>query len=304
MTTGRSPAATPGAGGGPGRSSEIVFMGTGTSEGVPRVSCLTSEPPTCRVCLSAMEPGSKNRRRNTSLLIRYAHPDGRQRNIVIDVGKLFWESAIEWFFRYRVPTINAVLLTHEHADAVGGLDSLRDWTIGRTESLPVYLRAGDLEAVEKMHYYLVDREASTGGGGVARLEFRVIDESPLDVQGVRFTPLPVWHGRPVDAFGFRFGDVSYMSDVSEIPPRTEHLLAGTELLVLDALRPDRRHPSHFILEESLDAARRIRPARTLLTGMTHDFDHESTNAELAKLRDSEGLDVQLAHDGQRVPVRL
>ena len=82
----------------------------------------------------------------------------------------------------------------------------------------------------------------------------------------------------------------------------EFIAAGK--LVLDALRPDRRHPSHFILEESLDAVRRIGPARTLLTGMTHNFDHDSTNAELAKLRDSEGLDVQMAYDGQRVPVEF
>ena len=279
-------------------------MGTGTSEGVPRVSCLTREPPTCRVCVSAMQPGSKNRRRNTSLLIRYAHPDGRERNVVIDVGKFFWESALEWFVRYRVPTIDAVLLTHAHADAAGGLDSLRDWTTRRAESLPVYLRAEDLAAVEKMHYYLVDRGTSTGGGGIAQLEFRVIDESPLDVQGLRFTPLPVWHGQPVSAFGFRFGDVSYMSDVSEIPAHTVQLLKGTDLLVLDALRPDRRHPSHFILEQSLEAVRRIRPARALLTGMTHAFDHDSTNAGLAMLRGHEGLDVQLAYDGQRVPVEL
>jgi len=251
-----------------------------------------------------MQPGSKNRRRNTSLLIRYAHPDGRERNVVIDIGKFFWESALEWFVKYRVPTIDAVLLTHEHADAAGGLDSLRDWTVGRAESLPVYLRAQDLAAVEKMHYYLVDRGASTGGGGVALLEFRVIDESPLDVQGVRFTPLPVWHGRPVSAFGYRFGSVSYMSDVSEIPAGTERLLEGTSLLVLDALRPDHRHRSHFILEQSLEAVRRIRPARTLLTGMTHNFDHDSANAGLTELRESEGLDVQLAYDGLRVPVEL
>jgi len=279
-------------------------MGTGTSEGVPRVSCLTREPPTCRVCLSAMQPGSKNRRRNTSLLIRYAHPDGRVRNVIIDVGKFFWEAALEWFVRYRVPTIDAVLLTHAHSDAVGGLDSLRDWTTTRGEPLPIYVRADDFDAVSKMHFYLVDESESTGGGGVARLDFRLMNESPFEVEGVRFTPLPVWHGKPVSTFGFRFGDVSYISDVSEIPASTEELLAGTELLVLDALRPEHRHTSHFILEESLEAVRRIRPRRTLLTDMTHNFDHDPTNARLAELRDAEGLDVQLAYDGQRVPVEL
>lgn len=271
---------------------------------MPRVSCLTREPPTCRVCLSAMEPGSKNRRRNTSLLVRYSHPEGGERNIVIDAGKSFWEAAVEWFFKYRVPTIDAVLLTHAHADAAGGLDCLRDWTIRRSEPLPVYVRDSDREAIDKMHFYLVDRGESTGGGGVAVLDFREMTESPFAVAGLEFTPLPVWHGEPVSAFGFRFGNVSYISDVSDIPESTERLLQGTGVLVLDALRPDRRHRSHFVLDESLEVVRRIRPVKALFTGMTHAFEHDSTNADLAMLKEREGLDVQLAYDGQRVEVDL
>jgi len=72
-----------------GRKAEIIFLGTGTSEGIPRISCLTVEEPTCEVCTQAMLPNNPNRRRNTSILIRYPHPDGRDRFIVIDVGKFF-----------------------------------------------------------------------------------------------------------------------------------------------------------------------------------------------------------------------
>ncbi|MBI4218860.1 MAG: MBL fold metallo-hydrolase [Chloroflexi bacterium] len=284
--------------------SDLVFLGTGTSEGVPRVSCLTRDPVTCPVCSTAVEPGSKNRRRNTSLLVRYAHPDGRVRNIVIDTGKFFWHSALEWFPRYRVPTIDAVVLTHAHADAAGGLDDLRDWTNNVQHGIPVYLRKEDIEVIGKTFFYLIDPTKATSAGGVSRLGFQLIDESPFDVQGLRFIPLPVWHGKPYSAFGYRFGSVSYLSDVSEIPPETVERMIGTELLILDALRPRRPHGSHLTLEQAIDHVRALRPKRALFTDMTHDYDHEHTNNELQKLKASEGLDIQLAFDGLLVEAEL
>ncbi len=280
---------------------DVIFLGTGTSEGVPRVSCLTRDPVTCAVCSSAIAPGSRNRRRNTSLVVRYPHPDGRRRNIVVDVGKFFWESALEWFVRYRVPNIDAVVLTHAHADAVGGLDSLRDWTNNVQQTIPVYLRDQDMDVISRMHFYLVDQHLATGGGGVAALDFRIVDETPFDVEGLTFTPLPVMHGGSYTAFGYRFGDFAYVSDASEIPESTAMLIEGSKILVMDALRP-RPHRSHFNLEQALKQARRFRAGRTLLTDMTHDVDHDTTNAELAKLAESDGLDVQLAYDGLQLDI--
>jgi phosphoribosyl 1,2-cyclic phosphodiesterase len=256
------------------------------------------------VCPDAMKPGSPNRRRNTSLLIQHQLADGDTSNIVIDAGKFFYDSAIEWFPKFNVPAIDALVITHAHADAVGGFDSLRDWTNHSQESLPIYLRKFDFQQVELLFYYLVDRNRQSGGGGVARLDFRTIDANPFDIDGLTMTPLPVEHGRNYEAFGYRFGPVSYISDASGISDETAALINGTELLILDALRPVRTHGTHFTVEEAVDQVRRLRPKRTLLTDATHDVDHVAVNAELAKLKASDNLDIQYAYDGQAIEINL
>ena len=288
----------------PAAKSRIVFLGTGTSEGIPRVSCLTNPDSNCLVCPDAVKPGSPNRRRNTSLLIQRKFSDGRTSNVVIDAGKFFYESAIQLFPKFDVRTIDALVITHAHADAVGGFDDLRDWTNNAQESLPIYLREVDLGVVEQLFYYLVDRNKQTGGGGVAKLSFDTIDSTPFKADGLELTPLPVEHGKNWECFGYRFGDVSYISDASAISEKTADLVQGSEILVLDALRPARTHGTHFTVEEAIDQARRLGVKRTLLVDATHDIDHFPVNDELAKLKDSEGLDIQYAYDGLDVAVEL
>jgi phosphoribosyl 1,2-cyclic phosphodiesterase len=240
------------------------------------------------VCLDSQRPGSKNYRRNTSLLIQTTNTEGKQVNIVVDAGKSFYESCMTWFPRFGVTSLDAVVITHAHADAIGGLDDLRDWTNYSRITLPVYARRQDMPTLAKTHFYLVDRGQSTSGGGVARLQFVETENEPFEVDGVRFTPLPVEHGPNVTSNGYRLGDVCYIPDVSLIPPSTEELLAGCEVLILDALRPGRTHGSHLSLEQAVDTARPLRPGRTLLTDMAHD---------MARLKETEGLDIQLAYDG-------
>ena len=288
----------------PAAKSRIVFLGTGTSEGIPRVSCLTNPDSNCLVCPDAVKPGSPNRRRNTSLLIQRKFSDGRTSNVVIDAGKFFYESAIQLFPKFDVRTIDALVITHAHADAVGGFDDLRDWTNNAQESLPIYLREVDLGVVEQLFYYLVDRNKQTGGGGVAKLSFDTIDSTPFKADGLELTPLPVEHGKNWESFGYRFGDVSYISDASAISEKTADLVRGSEILVLDALRPARTHGTHFTVEEAIDQARRLGVKRTLLVDATHDIDQVPVNNELAKLKDSEGLDIQYAYDGLEVAVEL
>ncbi|WOL03012.1 hydrolase [Canna indica] len=283
--------------------SEIIFLGTGTSEGIPRVSCLTNKSRTCKVCSKATEPGNKNRRLNTSILVRYVNSVGSF-NILVDAGKFFYHSALRWFPTYGLRNIDAVIITHSHADAIGGLDDLRDWTNNVQPNIPIYVAQRDFEVMKKTHYYIVDTSVVIPGAAVSELQFNVIKEEPFVVHDLKVTPLPVWHGQGYRSLGFRFGDICYISDVSDIPEETYMLLKDCDLLILDALRPDRSSSTHFGLPRALDEVRKIRPKRTLFTGMMHLMDHEEINERLAKLLESEGLDVQLSYDGLRLPINL
>ncbi|KAM7255716.1 hypothetical protein ACFE04_008614 [Oxalis oulophora] len=283
--------------------SEIIFMGSGTSEGIPRVSCLTNPLKTCPVCAKAAEPGNKNRRLNTGILIRYPRPSGIC-NILVDAGKFFYHSALQWFPAYGIRTIDAVVITHSHADAIGGLDDLRDWTNNVQQSVPIYTAERDFEVMKKTHYYLVDTSVVIPGAAVSSLQFNIINEEPFVVHDLEFTPLPVWHGTNYRSLGFRFGNICYISDVSDIPEETYPLLKNCEILILDALRPDRSSSTHFGLPRALEEVRKIRPKRTLFTGMMHLMDHEKVSEDLAKLKETEGLDVQLSYDGLRIPITL
>lgn len=285
------------------KQSEIIFMGTGTSEGIPRVSCLTNTLKKCPVCTNAVELGNKNRRLNTSILIRHARSSERY-NILVDAGKFFYHSALRWFPAYGVRTIDAVIITHSHADAIGGLDDLRDWTNNVQPTIPIYVAKRDFEVMKKTHYYIVDTSVVVPGAAVSDLQFNIISEDPFIVHGLKITPLPVWHGLGYRSLGFRFGNICYISDVSEIPEETYQLLKNCELLILDALRPDRSSSTHFGLPKALEEVRKIQPKRTLFTGMMHLMDHEKVNEYLKQLMETEGLDVQLSYDGLRVPVTL
>ena len=132
----------------------IVFLGTGTSERVPRVTCLSKKQGNCTVCLDALNRGSKNFRRNTSLLIQYEDLERFKRNVIIDTGKSFYESALSFFPRSGVHSIDAVIISHAHADAIGGLDDLRDWTNNAQKTIPVFVRGIDMETISKTHFLL------------------------------------------------------------------------------------------------------------------------------------------------------
>jgi phosphoribosyl 1,2-cyclic phosphodiesterase len=165
---------------------EFIFLGTGTSGSVPNVSCITKQPKAnCKVCVlaSTLEPEgdqwNKNRRFNTSGIYRYTHSDGRVRNVLVDCGKTFYPSSLHWFPRFDISSIDAVILTHGHADAMMGLDDLRQWTWtgagNQPKTIPIYLNQETMDVVSSVFPYIVDSSKATGGGQVSSVEFYVFD---------------------------------------------------------------------------------------------------------------------------------
>jgi phosphoribosyl 1,2-cyclic phosphodiesterase len=262
---------------------------------------------------------------------------------VIDVGKFFYQSAIDVFPAVGLRQIDAVVLTHEHADATNGLDDLRDWTlnIGRRHGdgplcIPVWGDAATLERVTNAFPYLVEPSRATGSGLVPKLSFHRIEAYeefcpshprpastgncleigaslyPLESDRLRLLPIPVAHGRDQGCLAFRFGDVVYMSDVSSIPPKAMDAIRGCRVLIVDALHPGAgSHVSHFCEQQALELVLALRPEHTFFTGMTHMWDHDRDNERLAAWAAAESrhaggrpLHVELAHDGLCVPVNL
>lgn len=164
--------------------------------------------------------------------------------------------------------------------------------------------------VPKLRFLLIPEQ--TGAAESSRAE-KIPDEphtfrhkyyQPFEVEGVKFTPLTVEHGPRFSCLGFMFGDVVYISDVSEVPGPTMELLKSKplELLVVDCLSVQGGVISHFIFDQAMELVREIRPKKVFLTGMNHTIDHEKTNEYLRDFMASEGLDIQLAYDGACVPV--
>ncbi|KAJ2022559.1 hypothetical protein GGI06_001762 [Coemansia sp. S85] len=291
------------------RVREIIFLGSGTSACIPVIPCITSDYEACKTCKLSLTPeGSKNRRRNTSLLVRIDHADGSERNIVIDCGKTFLESATEVFVKHKVKSIDAVLLTHGHADAMLGLDDLRQWTSSFDVTIPIYCDSETLEVVTRTFPYLADTSFATGSGVVTQLEFHAIDSSfaPFECHGIEFLPLRVEHGTHGDGSpfyftGFRFDDVSYLSDVSRIPDETRPLIEGSRLLIIDALKWT-SFSSHFGYWDALEEVRRFRPQRAIFTDISHYMVHSELELQAKKVLAEEGLVADPAYDGMVVPL--
>lgn len=181
---------------------DLIFLGTGSSGSLPNISCLTAPPDEeqCQTCLSTRTPaGKKNERRNTSAVVRIDGIGGKK-TILIDTGKNFHAAAIKWFQEYDLRRIDAVLLTHGHADAINGLDDLRAWTLDSAiqPHIDIYLSRETFEEVQKAFPYLVSKDHASGGGGVPAFKWHIIkDNAPFEIEGtgIQVLPLSVHHGR-------------------------------------------------------------------------------------------------------------
>ncbi|KAL2494447.1 Metallo-hydrolase/oxidoreductase superfamily protein [Forsythia ovata] len=305
--------------------SALIFLGTGCSSAVPNAMCLIqpSDPP-CHVCsqsLSIRPEQNPNYRCNTSLLIDYFGCDGEHKYILIDVGKTFREQVLRWFTYHKIPQVDSVILTHEHADAVLGLDDIRTVQpyspTNDIDPTPIYLSQDAMESIAMKFPYLARKKLKPGQEirRVAQLDWKIVEndcKKPFVASGLQFVPLPVMHGEDYVCLGFLFGErcrVAYISDISRFLPPTEYCISKDgggqlDLLILDTLYKKGSHNTHFCFPQTLDAVKRLCPKRALLIGMTHEFDHHKDNEFLMEWSRREGIPVQLAHDGLRVPIDL
>ncbi len=259
----------------------LTFLGSGTSMGVPTLGC------DCAVCASSIASGPGlpalsplNRRTRPSVLISW----GGQ-NVVIDTGPDFHAQAIA----AGIHRLDAVLYTHGHADHVLGMDDLRPLSFHNADNLPLYADEQTALTIERIFDYTFnpDHKYPTR----ARVALHRIPTTPgaeIYLFGIKFLRVPVIHGKQIIS-GFRFGSAAYLTDLSDLDPASLPLLAGLDILILDALRRE-PHPSHSHLDKSIAIVEQLAPRRAFFTHISHGLDHESTNATLPP-------HIRLAHDG-------
>ena len=253
-------------------SMRLTILGTGTSMGVPVIGC------DCAVCTSS-DP--RNRRQRTAALLQH---DGM--TVLIDAGPDMRQQVIA----HRVKHLDAVLLTHSHADHIGGIDDLRPFTMRDGRDLPIYGDAATLARVRYQFDYAFDPAPSLSTR--PRLELRPVTD-PTMIGSLRVEPLDVRHG-PHPITGYRFGPLAYITDGKTLPPHTMARLEGLDTLIINALRfVD--HPLHFTLDEAVAIVRELAPRQAFFVHITHDLEHATVNAALPP-------NAQLAYDGQIIDI--
>jgi phosphoribosyl 1,2-cyclic phosphate phosphodiesterase len=257
---------------------KVTVLGSGTSMGVPTLGC------PCRVCHSN-DPHDKRLR--PSLLISR----GGQ-NVVIDTTPDFRQQAL----RVGLDRLDAILLTHGHADHILGFDDIRPFNIRQRSALPVYSNEETFRTIRRVFTYVFDDKPTLST--VPSVTLNTID-SPRKFLGVPFIPVPLLHGE-MEVLGFRFGRAAYLTDFSKIPDSSMSLLEGLDELVLDALR-DIPHPMHQTVEQALAIIQQLKPRRAWFTHIAHDLPHAETNERLVKMGFPH---VQLAYDGLEFDVQV
>jgi phosphoribosyl 1,2-cyclic phosphate phosphodiesterase len=248
-------------------SVRFTILGCGSSGGVPRPAlgwgdCDPNDP--------------KNRRRRTSLLVERRAAAGVTRVLVDtspDLREQLLDAAVDW--------LDAVLITHEHADHTHGIDDLRALFIARRRRVPIYLDERTSQTMRARFGYCFKSPPGSDYPPIVE-EHRLADGQAVAVNGAggSITALPFLqeHG-DITSLGFRFGNLAYSCDLNGLPPDSVTMVAGLDVWIIDALRY-RSHPSHLSLDESLAWIERVGPRRAILTNLHSDLDYEMLRARL------------------------
>ncbi len=260
----------------------FTLLGSGTSAGVPIIGC------DCAVCTS---DDPRDSRLRTAACLRFVDAAGRARTILIDASPDLRAQAL----RHDLRHCDTILFTHNHVDHTFGLDETRRFNVAMDGPIEVLAEPHTLEHLGRVYKHIFERDKNINDSFVARLTpGEVAIHQPIDRFGLRFTPLRMLHGRlPVAAYRIEAlderGDVAsvqppplplaYCTDVSAIPPETWPRLTQLDTLFLDMLRY-RTHPTHFTVDQAVNAAHEIGARRTFFIHMTHDILHADLDAKL------------------------
>ncbi len=249
----------------------ITFLGTGTSCGVPVIGCQ------CDVCTSG---DAKDQRLRCSILV-----ETDDTRILVDCGPDFRQQILRQPFR----RIDGILVTHSHYDHVGGMDDIRPYC--QFGEINVY---ADHEACRGMLQMLPYCFAKNRYPGVPAIGLHEIKAgTPMTIGDIDILPVRVMHGQ-LPILGYRFGRFAYVTDMKTIDDNQAELLVGVEVLVVNALRFDKPHHAHQLVDDAVAFARRLGARRTLITHVCHDIGlHDDANRRMPN-------DVELAYDGQQL----
>ena len=254
---------------------QITVLGMGSSAGTPVVGC------SCATCLS---DNPRNKRTRCSSMITLDSGE----NILIDTGPDLRNQAL----RENIKRVDAVLYTHTHADHLHGIDDLRAFCQIQRAQIPLYAKEDAVAHIQAKFGYTLREPCDFWDLPVLRAE--AIDER-FNLFGAPITPIPVMHGKIV-IYGYRIGNLAYLTDVSEIPESSFALLNDLDILLIDCLR-EKAHPTHINIEQSLNYIGRINAKQSYMIHMTHELEYQSLNAVLANQAHA---NVFAAYDGLKL----
>nr|WP_281375617.1 MBL fold metallo-hydrolase [Haloferula luteola] len=254
---------------------ELLFLGTGTSVGVPVIGCK------CEVCRSK-DP--RNRRTRSSILLQ-----SPTHHVLVDSGPDLREQAL----REGIERVDAVLYTHAHVDHVVGFDELRAFCWHRSAPLPLHASPFTLRVLQQMFPWAFDVE-NTYPGYIKPLP--VPFEPTIHLGDITATPLPLFHGA-VETHGFLIDypgapSIGYLPDVKALHESSITALQGVDLLIVDSLRP-REHPTHLSNAEALSMIEQLGAAQAWLTHLGHENEHALYESHLPR-------HVRVAYDGLKL----